>query len=131
MRKYTVILGVLAVVLVALSVLANAVSDKIAKAEQGLDRISVALDEIELALSAQNGQALFKKSCALCHGANGEGLPPDLPSLRDGHAKHMTDEELFKKITQGGNGTGMPPFGKVYSPEQIRDIISHIRELQK
>lgn len=81
--------------------------------------------------NAQNGRELFETICYVCHGELGEGSPPFIPPLNRGHAKQMTDDELFKKITEGGKGTGMPPFGEVYSTEQIRDIISYIRELQK
>lgn len=81
--------------------------------------------------NAENGKVLYKKSCVGCHRSKGEGMPPMIPSFRDGRAKQMTDEQLFQKIFKGVPGTGMPPYTDTYSAEQIHDIISYIRELQK
>lgn len=78
--------------------------------------------------NAENGKVLYKKTCVGCHRSKGEGMPPMIPSLRDSRA---TDEQLFQKISKGVPGTGMPPYADTYSQDQIRDIISYIRELQK
>lgn len=81
--------------------------------------------------NAENGKVLYKKTCIGCHRSKGEGMPPMIPSFREGRAKQMTDEQLFQKISKGVSGTGMPPYADTYSAEQIRDITSYIRELQK
>ena len=81
--------------------------------------------------NAENGKVLYKKTCVGCHRPNGEGMPPMIPSLRDGRVKQMTDGQLFQKISKGVPGTGMPPYADTYSEDQIHDIVSYIRELQK
>ncbi len=73
------------------------------------------------------GKITYEKLCANCHGKQGEGLGI-MPSFRD--AKYMssrTDQDFFQKITNGGQGTGMPPFASKL-PEQDRwNVIAYIR----
>jgi len=72
-------------------------------------------------------------ACARCHGATGEGGEFEVdgkkmkaPNLRTGHAVKMTDEQIAKKITNGGDG--MPAFGKRLTPEQINNLARFIRQ---
>lgn len=81
--------------------------------------------------NAENGKVLYKKTCVGCHRPKGEGIPPMVPPLNGERAKQMTDERLFQKIVKGVPGTGMPPYEDTYSAEQIYDLVSYIRELQK
>lgn len=73
------------------------------------------------------GKDTYEKWCSACHGKGGEGLG-NMPSFRDiQHMGARTDLDLYKKITQGGEGTGMPPFGSRL-PEQDRwNVIAYIR----
>lgn len=75
---------------------------------------------------------IFKRNCAVCHGATGEGqrLGASLvPSLREGRAAIDSDEYLKNQIARGGNG--MPPFASQLSPREIDDMVRYIRgELQ-
>jgi mono/diheme cytochrome c family protein len=53
--------------------------------------------------SANEGAAIYKKQCANCHGANGEGMPPAYPALigRDPKAEHFVfgkDPKLTRTI---------------------------------
>lgn len=92
---------------------------------------SIFVTSADAAGNAENGKMLYQKTCVGCHRSKGEGMPPMIPSLREGRAKQMTDEQLFQKISKGVSGTGMPPYADTYSAEQIHDTISYIRELQK
>lgn len=77
-------------------------------------------------------QLTFKRNCAVCHGATGEGqmLGASLvPSLREGRAATDSDDHLKQQIARGGNG--MPPFASQLSPREIDDLVHYIRtELQ-
>jgi cytochrome c551 len=71
--------------------------------------------------------------CARCHGETGEGGEFEVdgkkmkaPNLRTGHAVKMTDEQIAKKITNGGDG--MPAFGKRLTPDQINNLVRFIRQ---
>jgi len=74
----------------------------------------------------------FAKHCTACHGENAEGglVKVDskklkVPSLREGHALHHTDEEFIKQITKGGDG--MPAFKDKLKPEEITDLVHFVR----
>lgn len=75
---------------------------------------------------------IFKRNCAICHGATGEGqrLGASLvPSLREGRAATDSDNHIKAQIARGGNG--MPPFASQLSPREIDDLVRYIRtELQ-
>ena len=91
--------------------------------------------------SIQNGAALFKRHCVMCHGATGTGDGPaaktlkgKLPSLADKAVMaKLTDAHIHETITAGkktevGN---MPALGKRVKPEEITDIVSYVRTLAK
>ena len=56
--------------------------------------------------------SLFRQNCAICHGAEAEGRTLDdgkiVPSLRKAEHKFNTRDEIYRQITEGGNG--MLPF---------------------
>ena len=91
--------------------------------------------------SVANGAALFKRHCVMCHGAAGLGDGPaaktlkgKLPSLADkATMSKLTDAQIHETITAGkktdiGN---MPALGKRLKPEEITDIVNHVRTLAK
>ena len=91
--------------------------------------------------SLTNGAALYKRQCVMCHGATGQGDGPaakslkgKLPNLADkATMSKLTDEHIHEVITNGkkteiGN---MPALGKRLKPEEITDIVNHVRTLAK
>lgn len=81
-----------------------------------------------------NGAALFKANCQLCHGAEGNGDTPTgkafkAPNFHDPTIVATSDEELTKIINAGkGN---MPAFHSRLTPQQIQSLVSYLRMLQK
>lgn len=72
-------------------------------------------------------KAEYVKSCAQCHGPNGEGTG-NIPGLATGRAQLASDGQLFWYITKGDVNNGMPAWGAL--PEQQRwQIINYIRVL--
>ena len=79
----------------------------------------------------------FEKNCAVCHGEKGqggrvevEGRKLKVPSLREGHALHHTDEKFVKQISEGDDE--MPAFKDKLSAEEINELVRFIRnELQE
>jgi mono/diheme cytochrome c family protein len=85
------------------------------------------------AMAASDGAALFKASCAACHGADGSGETPvgksmKVRDLRSADVQKQTDLELTKVIA-GGKGK-MPAYGKKMSDEDIQAVIATIRTLK-
>ncbi len=78
--------------------------------------------EYVIADSRSYEASLFRQNCAICHGPEAEGKVLDdgrvVPSLRRGDLKTHTESEIYKQISEGGNG--MLPFGKTLTDREIR-----------
>src|SRR6516165_1357423 len=79
--------------------------------------------------SADDGAALYKKKCAGCHGATGEGKAPKIPALQG------TSWEL-DKITSHlttGEASSKPPHNKGVSgltEDQAKAIAEYVKTLK-
>jgi mono/diheme cytochrome c family protein len=84
--------------------------------------------------AAEDGAALFKAKCAMCHGPNGEGKPAlKAPSLTSDEAKKKSDADLTDMIANGGKEK-KPTHAfskKGVSDDQVKALVAYIRELQK
>ena len=96
---------------------------------------------VALSEAAAGGEALYLRHCAACHGVNGrvDGFNtanlPVLPSVHSS-AEVMVlrpDDSLFDGIHAGAyvldGSPRMPPFGEMFSADQIRSLVGHIRAL--
>jgi len=84
---------------------------------------------------AQNtGAATYASKCQMCHGADGAGTTPagkamKAPSFLSPAVVKESNADLIA-VTKSGKGK-MPAYaGKLTDPE-IKDVIAHIRTLQK
>lgn len=87
-----------------------------------------------LSWAADDGAALFKAKCAVCHGADGAGKPAiKAPSLKSDEVKAMSDADLTDAIANGGKAKKATHAfaSKGLSPDQIKSLVAHIRELGK
>ena len=80
------------------------------------------------------GETLYKAKCAVCHGADGKGETAigktnKLRDLGSADVQKLNDAELTATITNGRNK--MPGYGKSLKPEQIKELVGHIRTLGK
>jgi cytochrome c551 len=74
----------------------------------------------------------YTQVCSVCHGEQGdggtvtiEGKKLKVPSLKEGHALNHTDEQLARKINNGGDG--MPAFKDRLKPEQVTELVRFVR----
>ncbi len=91
----------------------------------------------------RQGKHLYEYYCAVCHGVSGKGDGLNADSLGDVHPTDLTDsaidklddEEIYETIEGGGAAIDisyyMPPWGSVFSPEQINDLVAYIRTLSE
>ena len=81
-----------------------------------------------------DGATIYKKKCALCHGADGSGDTGPGKAL---HAKDLrseviqkqTDAELAGVIAKGKGK--MPAFAAKIKPDDVKKLVAYLRELSK
>lgn len=95
-------------------------------------KIPVPVDEKLL----DRGAEIFGITCALCHGAAGDGqgiitkygmTPP--PSFHQDRLRKLSDGEIFKTITLGKNTMG--PYGGRIRPADRWAVVAWLRVLQR
>ena len=84
---------------------------------------------------AQDGAALFKSKCAVCHAPDGSGggamgKQLGVTDLRSDAVQKQTDAQLNDSITNG-KGTKMPAYKGKITDDQIKGLVGYIRELAK
>ena len=87
----------------------------------------------------ERGAAVFRKSCALCHGPEGKGdgrIKSDPPprDLTDPKAlRTASDWELYQVIVEGGQVLGlapkMLPWKDMLDERELRDVAAYVRSL--
>jgi len=74
--------------------------------------------------------SLFRQNCAICHGPEGEGKILDdgkrIPNLREGEFKYKTDEQIYRHISEGGNG--MTPFSGQLTAREINLMVRFVQD---
>jgi mono/diheme cytochrome c family protein len=83
------------------------------------------------------GRAAYTGSCAVCHGAKGDGRGvfgpttyPDASDFTSATAKAKSDAQLFWIVKNGLGFTAMPAFGGQYKDDEIWGIVAYVRALQ-
>lgn len=88
------------------------------------------------AASASDGAKLYADTCALCHGARGEGYAADQATALANPTFLATasDEYLRRSIARGRPGTTMSAWGKAkggpYDDVQVRNLVALLRSWQ-
>ena len=85
----------------------------------------------------------YKTYCVQCHGLQGNGTGVNVRDMSVQPRDHTdakaisgrSDADLFKVIKEGGQSIDksvlMPPWGDIFSDDEIRDLVQHIRMLCK
>lgn len=82
-----------------------------------------------LSWAAEDGAALYKAKCAMCHGPDAAGKPAmKAPSLISDEAKKLSDDDLAKAVTEKAKH---PPAVKGLAADQVKAIVTYVRSLQK
>jgi mono/diheme cytochrome c family protein len=82
-----------------------------------------------LAWAADDGAAIYKARCAVCHGADAAGKPAaKIPSLISDDVKKASDQDLIKAVAEKPKH---PSNVKALSPDQVKMAVEYVRSLQK
>jgi mono/diheme cytochrome c family protein len=86
--------------------------------------------------AAEEPAKIFAKSCAPCHGKEGEPnavfTKQGVRSFKDAAwQKAATDAQIEKSIREGKKGTMMASFEKQFSAEEIKALVAYVRKLGK
>jgi cytochrome c oxidase cbb3-type subunit III len=75
------------------------------------------------------GRQVFSSNCSSCHGLDGRGgeRAPDIATKTA--VQHLPDAALFRIITEGVSGTGMPAFRSLGKP-RVDATVRYLRDLQ-
>jgi mono/diheme cytochrome c family protein len=80
------------------------------------------------------GEAVFKRKCVLCHGADGSGNTPlgkqlQAANLGSKEVQKLTVAEMRKQVHDGR--ANMPAFGDQLSDEEVTQVIQYVRQFGK
>jgi cytochrome c6 len=84
--------------------------------------------------AAEDGPAIYKAKCALCHAADGGGDTPmgrklGLQALGSDDVQKMSDDDIRQTIVQGKGK--MPGFENKLTSDQVQAVIAHVRSFGK
>lgn len=84
--------------------------------------------------NAEEGNKIFQRRCALCHGEDAKANTPTGERLgvrdltEENWQKVTKDEEILKILRQGKEK--MPAFGRTLSAQDLSDLLAYIRGLK-
>jgi len=83
------------------------------------------------------GRKIYAQQCAVCHGDEGEGFPPEMPPLAGNQSITMSSPvNPIRMVLNGGYapGTkknprphGMPPFSHMLNDQEVAAVVTYIR----
>lgn len=86
------------------------------------------------AYAGNAGRAIYRAHCSVCHGSNGQGAMPGMPSFtQKGGVLRLPDTVLLHRIENGYRGAGapmaMPPKGgdPALTQQEITRVLGYIR----
>ena len=74
------------------------------------------------------GKSIYLRDCAACHGDNGQGSPPQFPSLV-GIASRMTPEQMAERVRKGGGRMPAFPHLQTEALDAIRAFLADGRDI--
>ena len=78
---------------------------------------------------AQDGAALYKTKCQMCHGPDGKGSAVGLKMGAKPFSEAKGGEKELIEITENGKNK-MPAFKGKLTDEQIKDVVKYVRTLK-
>jgi cytochrome c oxidase cbb3-type subunit III len=76
-----------------------------------------------------SAQRLFATTCAACHGLDGMGSERAPNIITNPQVQKLSATEMFRVISAGVPGTGMPAFQRIGKPA-IASLVAYVKDLQ-
>ena len=104
--------------------------------------VAIPARPVATAVTVEQGKHLYDTNCVQCHGqegkGNGYGAPFLVPPPRDftgGQFKFRstssgalpTDQDLFRTISRGADGTGMPPWKYLLTDDERWALVDYVK----
>ena len=80
-----------------------------------------------MAASTIEGQKIYDRNCAMCHGNQGVSVMASAPSFKHGEGLFASDISIAEHIKKGRNAC--PAFIGIIRDQQIFDVIAYLRTL--
>lgn len=88
--------------------------------------IAFVFNNLNAQTTPANGETIYKRKCARCHGDNGTPKKKGVSPLKE---SDMTDAETLEIITNGEDK--MPAFKKKLSADEIKAVAVYIKIFKK
>jgi len=75
------------------------------------------------------GELLWQRNCARCHGTDGQGGREAQINFASGEWQDGIDDATIARTIAGGKPPTMPAFAELLTPEQIGELVEHVRTL--
>lgn len=75
----------------------------------------------------ERGEGVYNRSCAACHGPDGQGVPGAFPAIAGSAVATGPIEEHLDVVVNGVPGTAMQAFGAQLSPVDIAAVVTYQR----
>src|SRR3989442_2125979 len=79
------------------------------------------------AQSSVRGRETFRSRCGACHGLDGRGGEDGPDIVTSPKVRGLPDRALFAIITHGIPRAGMPAFGLLLEPDELRAVVAYMR----
>jgi len=76
-------------------------------------------------------ELLWQRNCARCHGTDGEGGRDVTLNFASAAWQDGIDDATIARTITGGNPPLMPAFGELLTPQQIGELVKHVRTLAR
>ncbi|WP_370584071.1 cytochrome c [Motiliproteus sp. SC1-56] len=77
------------------------------------------------AVDLSNGEKLYQRHCANCHGTDGRGVHPMAPNFRKQQGLLTSDRQLENHIRRGKGGC--PSFAGIIKDAHLFDVVTYLR----
>lgn len=76
------------------------------------------------------GELLWMRNCARCHGAEGRGGPQVALNFTAVEWQQSIDDAQIARTIAAGKAPNMPAFASLLTPEQIGELVKHLRQFR-